>query len=358
MSVTEAEVILAYRLLLDRTPSSQEVAHMQKGVSDVAGLRNTIFGSAEFLRLVGAQNAKHLTKPSPRDALYHYYCEFDALGTIAAHAQSNLMPSPGVSTNFLGLKVPTKVHPPVLAGLAGRVEALPDPGNWHADIAEWAAALHSIDKAQDTYRIVELGCGWGCWISNMGLAARNRGLKVDLVGVEGDAIHLKNAAEVLKLNGFEEGQYRLLHGIAAPRSGKAIFPLAAEGVTDWNREAVFYPDAKTLAAAQKDVGMQVLDCLTLEELGQGKPIDLLHIDIQGAETDFVRGNHSDMDRLVRRVLIGTHSRVIEGELMDHFLKSGWRLEMDRPVIAPLHNGKPITGIDGVQLWANQKDICK
>ncbi len=98
----------------------------------------------------------------------------------------------------------------------------------------------------------------------------------------------------------------------------------------------------------------MLDCLTLETLSADKIVDLLHIDIQGAEADYVRGNMGSMERLVRRVLIGTHSRSIEGQLTDHFLKAGWRMEMDRPVIAPLRQGRPVTSIDGVQLWANPK----
>ena len=354
MALTEQEVPLGHRLLLDRIPSQQETANMQQGVSDIATLRQVIMGSTESARLMPI--CKNGAKPSLHDALYHYYCEFDAIRTLTPHAAVKPVASPGVSTNFLGLNVPPHIHPPSPLSLADRLESIPHPGNWHADIAEWAAALLSVDKAKDTYRIVELGCGWGCWISNMGLAARKRGLKVDLIGVEGDAIHLKNAAEVLALNGFQPDQYRLLHGVAAPRRGKAIFPLAAEGVTDWSREAVLYPDAKALAAAEKDAGMQVLDCLTLEELGQGKPIDLLHIDIQGAETDFVRDSQGDIDRLVRRVLIGTHSRIIEGGLMNHFLKAGWHLEMDRPAIAPLKGGKPVIEIDGVQLWANPRGI--
>ena len=59
-----------------------------------------------------------------------------------------------------------------------------------------------------------------------------------------------------------------------------------------------------------------------------------------------------MQTHVRRVLIGTHSRAIEGRLEEIFLKAGWRMEMDRPAIAPLQDGKPVIYIDGVQMWAN------
>lgn len=346
MKATKENIRLAYQLMLGRSPSEDEIAHMQQLQPDLTALRQIFLQSQEFTQRI----PKAL--PGPLDVLYHYYCEFDAAAVIAAHRRTDLQPDPAVAINFIGLKVPPEIHPPVLRARTGMVEAPPNPGNWHADIAEWAAALRTVDLARDTYRIIELGCGWGCWIANMGLVARTRGLKVQLIGVEGDAEHLVNATRVMTLNGFDESEFQLHNAIAGPRLGKAIFPLARAGVTDWNREALFYPDAETLAAAKEDPTVQVLDCLTLEALSDDKVIDLLHIDIQGAETDYVRGNMASLDRLVRRVLIGTHSRIIEGALMAHFLAAGWLLEMERPVIAPLRGGRPVVGIDGVQLWSN------
>ncbi len=289
----------------------------------------------------------------PHEALYHYRCEFDAFGLMHRFARRDVAAHPDHVTNFLGVRIPTVVHPPVLDRLKGRVEPVPDPGNWHADIAEWGAALRSVEQTRgDTYRIVELGCGWGCWLVNMGSAARDRGLKVDLIGVEGDAHHLENARAVLELNGFGAQQFTLHHGIAAPRPGKAIFPRHDRGASDWGGQAIFDPDAPTLARAARDPAVQVLDCFTLARLSGDRAIDLLHIDIQGAELDFVRGNMASLTRLVRRVLIGTHSRFIEGSLMEHFLAAGWRLEMDRPVIYRVSGGRPVLDIDGVQMWAN------
>ena len=98
--------------------------------------------------------------------------------------------------------------------------------------------------------------------------------------------------------------------------------------------------------------MQVLDCMPLKALSDGAVIDLLHIDIQGAEVDFVSGSMADISSHVRRVLIGTHSRIIEGQLSAHFLEAGWIMEMERPALMPLHAGRPRIAIDGVQLWRN------
>ena len=74
--------------------------------------------------------------------------------------------------------------------MAGVVEPVPIPANWHADIAERAAALRAVEQAHGTFKVVELGCGWGCWLNNTGVAARTLGLAVTLIGVEGDEGHI------------------------------------------------------------------------------------------------------------------------------------------------------------------------
>lgn len=283
------------------------------------------------------------------EALFHYYAEFDAVGLLHQFVVAGLSPTPEVLTNFLGTRIPAKIHPDILNPMMGLVEGPPNPGNWHADIAEWAAALRAVDQAKDTFRIVELGCGWGCWLVNTGVAARARGLEVDLIGIEGEPNHLANAAETLAMNGFGPEAFRLHHGVAGPKSGKALFPNANAG---WGGEAIFYPNRRDLAGAQSDPDVQVLDCLTLPDMAGGARIDLLHIDIQGAEADYVVGSYEVILKQVKRVLVGTHSRAIEGQLSAFFLDRNWRLEMDRPAIAPPANGRPEIAIDGVQMWSN------
>lgn len=291
------------------------------------------------------------TRPD-RDSLYHYNCEFDAVNVIARFWKRDAEPHPDLAINFLGACIPPKVHPPRLTALRGRVEPPPNPGNWHADIAEWASALRAVRQSKDVFRIIELGCGWGCWLTNTGVAARAIGRSVDLIGVEGNHLHLANADETLRLNGFGADDFSLFHGIAGAKEGKALFPRPDAERTIWDGTAIFYPDAKTLARAQTDDAVQVLDCYTLAQLSEGKRVDLLHIDIQGAETDYIEGNLADMNKLVARVLIGTHSRCIEGRLISIFEAAGWSMEMERPALTPIKAGRVHTSIDGVQMWAN------
>lgn len=285
-------------------------------------------------------------------ALFCYYCEFDAEGLIEAFSVPDQQPEEGIIKNFLSTRIRPSVFPSVLQARAGSVEPNPNPGNWHADIAEWAAALRTVRQAKETYRVVELGCGWGCWMTNMGVAARSQGLEVDLIGIEANRYHLSSAEETLQLNGFSTSQFTLHHGVAGPRSGKAVFPIHENEGSHWGGKPIFDPTPDQLA--QEDI--QVLDSLTLEDMSRGNPIDLLHIDIQGGEYEYVLGSAEMIAKHVRRVLIGTHSRIIEGNLFSHFLKSGWRLEIERPAIAPPVKGHPKTRVDGVQMWVNSATI--
>lgn len=287
--------------------------------------------------------------------LFQYYCEFPAEALIREHASQGATENPNVFTNFLGVKVAPEIMPSILGPRVGQKEGLPFPGNWHADIAEWAAALLSVREAKGTYRIIEVGCGWGCWLNNMGVAAKNRGLEIDLIGIEGDSQHLENAKRTLQLNGIIETEFQLTNGVAAPKNGIALFPISSNPGEDWSAEPIFFPNAETLSQIRDAGQHKELQCFTLKELAHDNPIDLLHIDIQGAEMDFVEGNFDDISRLVKRIFIGTHSRFLEGSLQQFFLDRGWALEMDRPAICEIVAGKPDIRIDGALLFRHPSE---
>ncbi|TIU69689.1 MAG: class I SAM-dependent methyltransferase, partial [Mesorhizobium sp.] len=86
------------------------------------------------------------------------------------------------------------------------------------------------------------------------------------------------------------------------------------------------------------------------EIVSDEPVDLLHIDIQGGEADFIDAAIADLNRFVRYIVIGTHSRQIEGRIMSILLSHGWKLEMERPAIIRLVEGCPQISVDGVQGW--------
>jgi hypothetical protein len=290
----------------------------------------------------------------PDSPFFHYNASFDAIDTIQRHARTDLRPDPDYLTNFLGVKIAPRYFPGILDNREGTVEPIPIPANWHADIAEWAFALRSVDMARKSYRIIELGCGWGCWLNNTGAAARNTDLAVELIGIEGDEGHVGFANESLAANGFSRDEFRIIHGVAAPTRSQALFPVVDNPGATWGSEPIFNATPEQIQKAKRTGGYQVLEAYPLADLARGQPIDLLHIDIQGGETDFVKSNFEDIDRHVSRMLIGTHSRMIEGDLMRFLLDKGWTLEMERPCIFDLTDGKPQIRVDGVQGWVHRR----
>jgi FkbM family methyltransferase len=283
-----------------------------------------------------------------------YSSSFDAEEALRRHAVPNPRPRPGHLVNFLDVATDITFFPSILDGRGGDVEGIPIPANWHADVAEWAAALRSVDLAGASFTAIELGCGWGCWLNNMGSAARRLGKKVHLIGVEGDEGHLGFARDAFATNGFHPSETTLYRGIAAARQGVALFPRQARSGVHWGLEPVFYAGnvqrLKALATRSHDE----IPMVPLSQLAAGHDrIDLLHIDIQGGEADFIAGCLDDMTRTVAYVVIGTHSRQIEGKILDTMLGADWALEVERAAIVEVLDGRPDLRIDGVQGWRNR-----
>ena len=310
-------------------------------------------------KLERLENEHAVLTSNDRSPFFHYQASFDALGVIQRHAVPDLKSSPGHVCNFLGVLVDADVLPVSLGPRGGQVEDIPIPANWHADIAEWAAALRAVDLARDSFTVIELGCGWGCWMNNTGAAARRAGLETQLVGIEGDAGHLEFARETCAANGFDLAQVTLHHGVAAGRAGTALFPRQERGGGEWGLEPILAATDEQCRAASEAESHDALPMLPLAELAAPFPrIDLLHVDIQGGEATLIAECLATLDEKVAYLVVGTHSRQIEGALFDTLLRSGWRLEIERPAIlsiaAVAGRTNAVVAVDGVQGWRNPR----
>ena len=291
-----------------------------------------------------------------KDSLFdHYFSAFDAEALIRRHAVSDLQPSPGLVTNFLGVRINPAFVPSILSAMAGSVEGIPIPANWHADIAEWSAALRAVELAGGTFTMIELGCGWGCWINQTAAAARRLGLALDLIGVEGDEGHLAFARESTATNGVATSELTLHHGIAAAEGGVALFPRQDAPGGTWASAPVFGANEEEQRRLLATGRYDALPMIALSEaIGDRQRIDLIHIDIQGGEADLVSTCLPILNERVGYLVIGTHSRQIEGRLFDDMLSAGWVLEMDRPAILDLQLPPPFLRVDGLQGWRNPR----
>jgi hypothetical protein len=289
-----------------------------------------------------------------RDSFYFYNASINPLKLIEENVVKDLKPTDGYLTNAFGVLIDPKFFPTILKGREGTVEEIPIPANWHADIAEFGAALRAVELADNTFTMIELGCGWGCWMNITGVTAKRKGLNVHLIGVEGDEGHVGFAKESLRSNGFKPVEYSLYHGVAAATSGVAIFPKDEQPGVNWGAAPKFDVDPKEAQKLVNSGAYVRLEQFSLEKISENfKKIDLLHVDIQGGEEKLITQSISFLSDRVSYLLIGTHSRQIEGSLFDCLLKAGWVLEIERPALLNLDK-EPLVTVDGVQGWRNPK----
>ena len=340
------DVVWAYRLCLDREPESESVVQYWLGkVKSRRALVLSFLSSDEHTKNFGGGNS------SP---FWHYQSSFDAIEIINRHKKTGIHPSPSHVTNFLGVKIRPEFLSTTLSEQAGSVQPVPIPANWHADIAEWASCLRSLELSGKRFVMVEVGCGWGCWMNNLGVAAKSMRKEIKLYGIEADEGHLRFARDALRDNGIESDEFVLSRGIAGRAASVALFPKIESGV-NWGGAAIFQPTIEQLKEADanepKYVRIRVIDIDAL--IKDERVVDLFHVDIQGAELELLSETFDLLSMKIRYVFVGTHSKQIEGGLFDLFLRnSAWRLEMERPAIFQLIDGRPVLTVDGVQGWRN------
>lgn len=289
------------------------------------------------------------------DALSHHHAVFDTTAMILRHEVVDRQAQAGLLINFLNVAVDPDIYPEGLLPFAGTVEGPPLPANWHADIAEWAAALRAVELSTGNFRMIELGCGWGCWMTATGAAARRLGRDLDLIGVEGDPDYLRFAEQALERNGFGVGDWTLHQGVAAATGGIALFPKQDVDGRDWGIEPILGASIDQQADAARIGSHNALPMLSLiDVIGDRSRIDLLHIDIQGGELDLIERSLDLLAERVAYIVVGTHSRQIEGRLFDALLSRGWVLEVERPAILNLEArpSQPVIVVDGLQGWRN------
>lgn len=285
----------------------------------------------------------------------HFHTRVPAVEIVRSHEDHSRQAREGYRVNYFGVAIPDSVIPGSILAHVPPLEVDPLPNNWHADTAEFAAALRAVDLAQASFTMVELGCGWGCWMNITGLCAKRKGLGVKLIGVEGDRHHLNLAQAALAANGLAPSEYTLVHGIAHASTGTAAFPQQQPGEDHWGLEPVFSTEEQKYRAALKTGKYAELPMIGFRELtADVARVDLLHVDIQGGERLLVESCIDIFSEKVGFIVIGTHSREIEGALFETFLKAGWLLEIERPAILALNDTGPVVTVDGVQGWRNPK----
>jgi len=336
----ETAVLWSYRLLLGREPESADVVRLHaQAHRSVEDIRRMFMRTDEFSGQVSAQGGR-----MPAADVLDRFPPWQGSG------------EPGYWIDFLGVRTRCAYLPDTYGVLSGCVEG--PPGQERAPLhetAEWIGTLRSVLEAEPRGRLtaIELGAGWGPWLVGAAKAAGRIGIgEIHLVGVEGAESHMRFMLQHFADNGLDPARHHLLHGVAGPRDGVARFPRLADPRDDWGGVAEFEAPA---LPPEADAGFDEVRCYGLAGLIEPHDrVDLIHCDVQGAELDVLAAAMEPLNRRVRRLVIGTHARSIEAQLLDLFSAARWRLEDEGACRLIQDGASGALGLvrDGYQVWAN------
>lgn len=329
-------VIWAFRLLLEREPAEGELNSHMVPADSVSSLRLRFVLSREFELNAG-------------EALPLIY--FAIVNSFAPFKTPE--PVPENMRDFLGTSTSLHYFPADHAHLSGWVGRPSTPG-LHG-MAEWAGTLRSIVECGESFTAFELGAGWGPWLVASYRGAELRGIKeVSLVGVEASADHFSFLQQHFKANGLDPDAFSLHRAIIAPADGVAQFPKLHVGAEDYGASAAFNEDERESAAIRGELEeVRAIGLTSL--LSDHERVDLIHMDIQGHEEDVIRSAMSALNAKARRLIIGTHSRAIEGHLLELLSAQGWICEFEQPCTLQFTmEGRFIIVGDGEQVWRNPR----
>lgn len=204
--------------------------------------------------------------------------------------------------------------------------AYPPASEWTAD---WICCLLAARFAGDRFCVVELGAGYGQWMVTAIIAFKALKPEGNVHGlaVEADSTHYNWLQEHVEnnLDRFDGVRHELVMA-AAGYDGIVNFPAIENPSVDYGA---------SYGAANSERGAREVPCLSMRSIDERfgeQEIDLLHVDIQGAEVDLMRSPGFD-DVLARTkfALFGTHRAAsVHDEVKERLERCGLKILLDWP----------------------------
>ncbi len=272
-----------------------------------------------------------------------------------------------IITDALGCKTTAPSEAIARAAIANGPVPAPSDG-WHAEAIEYASLLYAFERRADVKRftVFELGAGWGPWIAYAGVLGRQYGVpEVNLIGVEASDSQFKRLKQHLELNRLRPRGWRndthvggtrafLVHGAAWHTDTELYFPKRSPG-HDMGAavSTARHPrDYRGMRAPHERVRAYSVPRL----MARFGVVDYMHIDIQGAENSLLQASLDALRAHVRVLFVATHSRKVEGDLLDLLFMNGWKLRAEKPCRFFLNSNAPTlegrVDLDGAQVWLN------
>jgi FkbM family methyltransferase len=223
-------------------------------------------------------------------------------------------------------------------------------------VLDWAPLARVVQESSELFRMAALGAGWGRWLAAGSALASQVRRDYRMLGVEAEPQHFEWLLRHFRENGIAQDRYIAVNAAAIGKPGDCWFESG-------NPQAWYGQSVRSDEEDAREQGVQLRRTkgITIDGvLELLSPLDYMHMDIQGAELDFLSYRPELLDAKVRLVNIGTHSAKNEAGLRQLFTRLGWECLYDVRVGSKhrLRIGdKFVPSVkfgDGVQVWRNPR----
>jgi FkbM family methyltransferase len=222
------------------------------------------------------------------------------------------------------------------------------------DVFEWVDVLEAVDAARGSFTMIELGAGFGPWLTGAAVALRrHKPMPFRLVAVEPDPTHFAMIGQHLRDNGFVPENHILVQA-AVTATGRPVHLLVSDDESWWGQAIA--PDGVVSGAPGANARTIAVESVTLDALLEPLgTVDICNVDIQGSEADVIEAGLEAATEKIRRLHIGTHNTEVEHRLHRCLTSAGWCCLRSYPhgAEAETEFGR-IRFVDGVQTWINPR----
>jgi FkbM family methyltransferase len=351
--VTPDQIRAAYLFFLGRPPESDKAIRDHTNHPGLTELYHTLMTSIEFTnRLKGAAPATSTPViPNPKPTIAPG--SFSDSEVVERFASFSGPGKPGYVTDHLGGITRTSFVS-VLPQFDGQVWPSPLVSEKLFPISEWIGTLRSVAEADPAkpFVMMEFGAGWGPWCVSSFMACKQRGITdAHVTAVEASHHHAAFARQNFIDNSLPAKTSHVIEGAVGASDGYVEFPELDDPSVDYGGSVGDTP----MANRPKPTKLVRVTAYSINTLLKNVDyVNLIHIDVQGAEAAAVAAGLDSLNKKAHRLVIGTHGREIEHQLLDTLSKAGWLLEYDLACTYSINAGKFSLHADGCQLWRNPK----
>ena len=295
------------------------------------------------------------------------YCAYSQQEVVALfeNFRSLMPPRADALIDYFGAVISPECAPYLAARVGTKIDTPPFPDDTiRATFIEYLALVDSVRLSEkNLYQMCELGASYAPFSVLAGLLAIRSGIqKIVLRPVEASESGAPVIEKNFRVNGLYENEsvdIEITNAAVCSRFETLYFP-SVDCTIDNGGAATsehIETDVRGAKISHVKVSGVPVDYI-LDKCIKDAPIDLLHVDIQGGEEHTIPDAIGLLNVKIRRMLIATHSRVIEGTLLVTLARNGWNLIAEEPTKFKFNPDiKSFTGIttsDGSQYWVNPR----